>query len=150
MGDIVDFGTGLSYLPASPCSPAGRYDNPMSESILSPRSGTMNLATEVKIFYRGTCSMFNRYSLSNTLCVNTFRYQIYISAHLKIEAYNSKWGRISKGTQLPQNLFEKNVLWCIYFWLSLMSYIFFGVDYTVHWHLYPRGGRGGEQGMSYS
>ncbi len=31
-GDKVDSGVGLSYLPASLCSLAGRYDNPMPES----------------------------------------------------------------------------------------------------------------------
>jgi hypothetical protein len=43
--DKVDSGIGLSYRPASLCSLAGRCDNPMSESTLSPQSGTMNLAT---------------------------------------------------------------------------------------------------------
>jgi hypothetical protein len=35
----------LSYRPASVCSLAGRYDNPMPESTISPQSGTKNLAT---------------------------------------------------------------------------------------------------------
>ncbi len=38
-------GIGLSYRPASLCSLAGLYDNPMSKSTLSPQSGIMNLAT---------------------------------------------------------------------------------------------------------
>jgi hypothetical protein len=42
-GDKVDYGLGLSYRPASLM--AGRYDNPMSKSTLSPQSGTKNLAT---------------------------------------------------------------------------------------------------------
>jgi hypothetical protein len=54
LGDIVYSGKWLSYLPASPCSLAGRYDNFMSESTLSPQSGTMNLATIVQIFCWGT------------------------------------------------------------------------------------------------
>ncbi len=45
MGHIVDSEIGLSYQPASLCSLAGRYDNPMPKSTLSPQSGTMNLAT---------------------------------------------------------------------------------------------------------
>jgi hypothetical protein len=43
--DIVDSGTGLSDLPASLCSLADRYDNPMPESTVSPQSGTKNFAT---------------------------------------------------------------------------------------------------------
>ncbi len=35
-GDIVYFIIGLSYRPVSLCSLAGRYDNPMPESTLSP------------------------------------------------------------------------------------------------------------------
>jgi hypothetical protein len=48
-GDIVDFGIGLSYRPASLCSLAGRYDNPMLESTLSPQSGTVNLASGSRV-----------------------------------------------------------------------------------------------------
>jgi hypothetical protein len=44
-GDTVKSVIGLSYQPASLCSLAGRYDNPMPESPLSPLSGTMNFAT---------------------------------------------------------------------------------------------------------
>jgi hypothetical protein len=44
-GDIVNSGIGLSYQPACLCSLAGRYDNPMSETTISPQSGTTNLAT---------------------------------------------------------------------------------------------------------
>jgi hypothetical protein len=50
MGDIVDSGIGFPYRPASLCSLAGRYDNPMPESIVCPQSGTMNLATGLKRF----------------------------------------------------------------------------------------------------
>ncbi len=39
LGDIIDSGMGLSYRPASLCSLAGRYDNPMSESTISPSQG---------------------------------------------------------------------------------------------------------------
>jgi hypothetical protein len=35
----------LGYTIYSLCSLAGRYDNPMPESTLSPQSGTMNLTT---------------------------------------------------------------------------------------------------------
>jgi hypothetical protein len=42
---IFDSGIGLSYRPASLCSLAGRYDNPVPELTLSPQSGTMNLST---------------------------------------------------------------------------------------------------------
>ncbi len=35
-GDKVDYGIGLSYWPASLCSLAGRYENPMPQSTLSP------------------------------------------------------------------------------------------------------------------
>ncbi len=42
-GEKVD--SGLSYRPASPCSLAGRYENPMPLSTLYPQSGTKNLAT---------------------------------------------------------------------------------------------------------
>jgi len=45
VGDIVDSGIGLSYWPTSLCSLAGWYGNPMPELTLSPRQGTMNLAT---------------------------------------------------------------------------------------------------------
>jgi hypothetical protein len=45
LGDNVNSGIGLSNRPASLCSLAGRYDNPMPELTLSPQSGTMNLAT---------------------------------------------------------------------------------------------------------
>jgi hypothetical protein len=37
-GDIVDSGIGMSYRPASLCSLAGRYDNRMPDSTLSPAS----------------------------------------------------------------------------------------------------------------
>jgi hypothetical protein len=44
LGDIVDSGIGLSFrLPA--CSLAGRYVNPMSESTISPQTGTKNFTT---------------------------------------------------------------------------------------------------------
>jgi hypothetical protein len=46
LGDIVDYGKGLSYRPASLCSLAGRYDNPMPELPLYPPSGSPNLVTE--------------------------------------------------------------------------------------------------------
>ncbi len=45
-GDKVDAGIGLSYLPARLHGLAGRYDNPMPESTISPQRGTMNLATD--------------------------------------------------------------------------------------------------------
>ncbi len=51
MGDAVDSGIGMSYRPASLCSLAGRYDNPMPESTLSPQSGTMNLTTGLDGIY---------------------------------------------------------------------------------------------------
>ncbi len=38
-GDIVDSGIGLSYRPARLHRLAGRYDNPMSESTISPSQG---------------------------------------------------------------------------------------------------------------
>jgi hypothetical protein len=38
-GYIVDSGIGLMYKPASLCSLAGRHDNPMPKSTLSPQSG---------------------------------------------------------------------------------------------------------------
>ncbi len=44
---IVDSGIGLSYRPASLCSLADRYDNPLPELTLSPHSGTMNLDTDL-------------------------------------------------------------------------------------------------------
>ncbi len=50
MGDIVDSGIGFSYRPASLCSLAGRYDNPMPESTVCPQSGTTKLATGLKRF----------------------------------------------------------------------------------------------------
>ncbi len=44
-GDIVPpTGMGLSYRPARLHRLAGRYDNPMPESTISPQSGTKNLA----------------------------------------------------------------------------------------------------------
>ncbi len=45
MGDIVDSGIRFSYRPASLCSLAGRYDNLMLKSTLSPKPGTKNLVT---------------------------------------------------------------------------------------------------------
>jgi hypothetical protein len=45
-GQTLDSGIGLSYRPDSLCSPAaGRYNNPMPESTISPRTGNKNLAT---------------------------------------------------------------------------------------------------------
>ncbi len=38
----------LSYRPASLCSLSDRHDNPMSESTISPQSGTTNLASGCK------------------------------------------------------------------------------------------------------
>jgi hypothetical protein len=55
-GNIVDSGIGLSYRPASLCSLAGRYVNPMPESTLSHQSGTTNLATGSGMFYYVTGS----------------------------------------------------------------------------------------------
>jgi hypothetical protein len=37
MGDKVDSGIGLSYRPASLCSLAGLYDNPMPESTMNQK-----------------------------------------------------------------------------------------------------------------
>jgi hypothetical protein len=46
-GDKVDSGIGLLFRgPARLHRLAGRYDNPMQKSTISPQSGTMNLATE--------------------------------------------------------------------------------------------------------
>ncbi len=41
LGDKVNSGIGLSYRTASPCSLAGRYNNPMPELAISPQSGSM-------------------------------------------------------------------------------------------------------------
>ncbi len=49
LGDKVNSGIGLSYWPASPCSLAGGYDNPMPELTLSPQSGSMSSATEITL-----------------------------------------------------------------------------------------------------
>jgi hypothetical protein len=40
---------GLSYQPARLHRLVRRYDNPMPESTLSPQSGTINLATGIKV-----------------------------------------------------------------------------------------------------
>jgi hypothetical protein len=48
-GDIVDSGIGLSYRPAGISSLAGRYDNPMPESTISPQSGTKNIDTALHL-----------------------------------------------------------------------------------------------------
>ncbi len=61
--DIVDSGIGLSDRPASLCSLAGQYDNPMQESTISPQSGTKNLdkvcyekdSAKIRGVYRGMC-----------------------------------------------------------------------------------------------
>jgi hypothetical protein len=52
---VVDSGIGLSYRPASLCSLADRYDNPMPESTLSPKSETMKLATEFEPGTQNCC-----------------------------------------------------------------------------------------------
>ncbi len=44
-GDKVDSGIGLSYRPAKLHRLAGRYDNPMPESTISPIQELMNVAT---------------------------------------------------------------------------------------------------------
>jgi hypothetical protein len=44
-GDKVNYGIGLSYRPAKLHRLAGRHDNPMPVSTLSPQLGTMNSAT---------------------------------------------------------------------------------------------------------
>ncbi len=49
LGDKVESGIGLSYLPANQCSLAGRCDNPMPELTLSPQTGTMNLAAGIYV-----------------------------------------------------------------------------------------------------
>jgi hypothetical protein len=36
MGDIVDFGIGLSYQPAGLCSQVGQYNNPVSRNNFIP------------------------------------------------------------------------------------------------------------------
>ncbi len=41
----------LSYQLASPCSLAGRYNNPMPELTLFPQSGSMNTATDYGVDY---------------------------------------------------------------------------------------------------
>ncbi len=43
---VVDSGIAFLYRPASLCRLLDRYNNPMPESTLSPKSGTMNLTTE--------------------------------------------------------------------------------------------------------
>ncbi len=52
MGDIVDYGIGLSFQTAS-ISLAGQYENPMPESSLSPQSETKNLTTGSHTFVPG-------------------------------------------------------------------------------------------------
>ncbi len=44
MADEVDYDIGLSYRPVRLHNLAGRYDNPMPSSTLSPQIGTINLA----------------------------------------------------------------------------------------------------------
>ncbi len=47
-GDLVDSGIGFSCRPASLCSLAGRYDNPVPESTISPvRVSEFNLWSEL-------------------------------------------------------------------------------------------------------
>ncbi len=57
LGDIVDSSIGLlyRYWPASLCSLAGLYDNPLPESTISPQLGIKNLATGIKIVGRVQC-----------------------------------------------------------------------------------------------
>ncbi len=53
LGDIVGSGIGLSYRPARLHRQAGRYDNPMPESIISPQLWTKNLASVLLGIYTG-------------------------------------------------------------------------------------------------
>ncbi len=60
---VDDSGIGLSHRPASLCSLAGLYDNPLlkSTSTLFPQSGALNLANKLLyircIFIRKICEM---------------------------------------------------------------------------------------------
>ncbi len=56
-GDKVDSGKGLSYRPANLCSHAGRYDNPMPESTLSPRQGLW-----IWLLYAQLCTLTSYFS----------------------------------------------------------------------------------------
>ncbi len=68
LGDKGDHGIGLAYRAASLCSPTGRYDNPIPQSILYPQSGTMNWASDRdrKLFldFSFLCTIFNTASSS--------------------------------------------------------------------------------------
>jgi hypothetical protein len=51
-GNKVDFGIGLLYWVAGPCSLAGQYDYPiMPKSALSPQSGTENRASVQQLYH---------------------------------------------------------------------------------------------------
>jgi hypothetical protein len=56
-GGVVDSGIRLSLRPASLCSLADRYDNPMPESTISPSQGLRNWPEE------GEPSLLRRYSV---------------------------------------------------------------------------------------
>jgi hypothetical protein len=75
MGDKVDSGKGLQYRPISLCSPVGRYDNPMPESILFPESGTMNLATSLE---------YSRRRLIHILVTSHFKQLVFTSTRIKV------------------------------------------------------------------
>ncbi len=57
LGDIVDSGIGLSCRPASLCSLADRYDNPMPESTISPRQGLRVWLLDSDKFFFSICNL---------------------------------------------------------------------------------------------
>ncbi len=63
-------GKGLSYLPARLHRLAGRYENPMPESTITPYSGTMNLAADsdrqkIPLFPNGTGNLSIEFHISD-------------------------------------------------------------------------------------
>ncbi len=61
----------LSYVPASLCSLAGQYDNPMPKSTISRKSGTKNLASALCFLpwtcVLGHCTLHSAQSHTSTL-----------------------------------------------------------------------------------
>ncbi len=76
---------GLWYQPASLCSLAGRYDNPMPKSTFSTQSGTMNLAT-------GSCIQYlmfkHTFDLSFSHWCSTFKCFSLFSCFNSINTYS--------------------------------------------------------------
>jgi hypothetical protein len=92
MSDKVDSGIGLSYRQANLCSLAGRYDNPMPKSTLSPLSGSMHFAADADAQTTDLSTLIgrNRTQTKGLIFAVYYNCLVFITCFTMLAEYQSK------------------------------------------------------------